>query len=188
MITIDVEASGFGRGSYPIEVGVAMDDFSTHCFLIKPENDWERWDESAEAIHNLSRETLQAHGSAASDVARGLNELLAGKDVYSDAWGFDSSWLALLFHKAGMHQTFRLKAINSLLDEEQLDRWALVREEVSAELNLTRHRASADALIIQQTYLRCVHGDDHPLPDFGLLSDTMSSHSCALSRLPATGR
>ncbi|MGV6859075.1 MAG: 3'-5' exonuclease [bacterium] len=178
MITIDVEASGFGRGSYPIEVGVAMDDFSTHCFLIKPENDWERWDESAEAIHNLSRETLEAHGSTALEVARELNELLGGQEIYSDAWGFDSSWLALLFHQAGIPQGFKLKAINALLKEEQLNRWAETREGVCAELNLTRHRASADALIIQQTYLRSINGDDHPLPDFGLLSNEAGSQLC----------
>ena len=42
-ITIDVEASGFGVGSYPIEVGVAFPDGGTQCYLIKPEHDWIHW-------------------------------------------------------------------------------------------------------------------------------------------------
>ncbi len=34
---IDVEASGFGAGSYPIEVGVAFPDGRSWCCLIRPE-------------------------------------------------------------------------------------------------------------------------------------------------------
>lgn len=169
-IIIDVEASAFGRGSYPIEMGVAMHDSSTHCFLIKPEADWERWDEQAEAVHNLSRETLIAHGSSTRQVALALNELLAGEEIYSDAWGFDSSWIALLFHKADVPQRFKLQALSALLQEEDLERWAEIRDQVTFELNLTRHRASADALITQLTYMRLKHGDDYELPDFGLLN------------------
>lgn len=33
---IDVEASGFGGESYPIEVGVALDDDTKYCALIQP--------------------------------------------------------------------------------------------------------------------------------------------------------
>lgn len=169
-IIIDVEASAFGRGSYPIEMGVAMPDSTTHCFLIKPEEDWQRWDEQAEAVHNLSREQLIAHGSKSTDVALALNELLEGEEVYSDAWGFDSSWIALLFHKAQVPQKFRLQALSTLIQEEDLNRWAEVRDQVTFELNLTRHRASADALITQLTYMRLRHGDDYELPDYGLLN------------------
>lgn len=35
-IIIDAEASGFGRDSYPIEVGVALGDASRHCYLVSP--------------------------------------------------------------------------------------------------------------------------------------------------------
>lgn len=168
-IVIDVEASAFGRGSYPIEVGVAMPEHTTHCYLIRPENDWQRWDEDAAQIHNLSRETLIAHGRDVKDVANELNHLLRGQQVYSDAWGFDSSWIALLFHRAGVHQEFRLRAMDTLMVEEDLIRWAQVRDDIAFELNLTRHRASADALITQLTYLKLKHGDDFELPDYGLL-------------------
>ncbi len=40
---IDIEASGFGRGSYPIEVGFITADGKTGCSLIKPEAQWKSW-------------------------------------------------------------------------------------------------------------------------------------------------
>lgn len=174
-IVIDVEASAFGRGSYPIEIGVAMPKHDTHCYLIRPENDWERWDEESASVHNLSRETLIAHGSSVREVAENLNTLLHGQTVYSDAWGFDSSWVALLFHRAGLRQAFRLQALSTLMEEDDLIRWAQIRDDIIFELNLTRHRASADALVTQLTYLRLKHGDDYELPDYGLLNTPEAS-------------
>jgi hypothetical protein len=44
---IDVEASGFGSLSYPIEVGVVDQTGIRFCSLIKPQNDWIHWDEQA---------------------------------------------------------------------------------------------------------------------------------------------
>ena len=52
---IDLEASGFGRGSYPIEVGLCLGDSSSHCFLVRPEEDWQHWDPEAEKVHGISR-------------------------------------------------------------------------------------------------------------------------------------
>ena len=44
---IDLEASGFGRGSYPIEVGYALEDRQTVSYLVKPASDWQHWSEEA---------------------------------------------------------------------------------------------------------------------------------------------
>ena len=151
-IIIDVEASGFGRGSYPIEVGLALPDGSRHCYLIAPARAWKSWDDEAEKVHGISRETLQAHGRPLQDVAWRLNELLRRKTVYSDAWSFDMSWLGKLYDAANMRQTFRLADIAELMDEEQRGRWHAVKQAVSSELGLRRHRASGDARILQETW------------------------------------
>lgn len=37
---LDIEASGFGRGSYPIEVGFVAGDGTLFCGLVRPEPDW----------------------------------------------------------------------------------------------------------------------------------------------------
>ena len=151
---IDVEASGFGKGSYPIEVGLVLPDGSRHCYLISPARHWQHWDEGAERIHGISREVLLTYGRPLQDVAWRLNELLRNKTAYSDAWSFDMSWLGKLYDAAGIQQAFRVADIADLIDEQQRARWHTVKLRVAEELGLQRHRASGDARILQETWRR----------------------------------
>jgi hypothetical protein len=151
---IDVEASGFGGGSYPIEVGLALPDGSRHCYLVAPARGWRSWDLEAESVHGISRECLEAYGRPVPDVAWQLNAMLRNRTVYSDAWSFDMSWIAKLFDAAAMLQTFRIADISELIDEMQHTHWQSTKRAVSEELGLPRHRASGDARILQETWLR----------------------------------
>ena len=153
-VVIDVEASGFGRGGYPIEVGVVLPDGSPHCYLIAPVRGWTSWDEEAEAVHGISRELLDNHGRPAREVAERLNMLLGGKTVYSDAWAFDMPWLGKLYDAVNMEQKFRVGALQELMTPQQLESWKAVRLSVEQELSLKRHRASGDARILQETFRR----------------------------------
>jgi len=155
-IILDLEASGFGRGSYPIEVGLAMDDGHLESHLIQPFDHWTHWQESAEAIHGISRAQLIEGGEEGRFVADELNRLLHGQTVYSDGWGVDRSWLALLFHEAGVFQGFKIDTIFSLLSEVQLESWNVNKEKVLKITGLKLHRAGTDASLIQQTYLYTV--------------------------------
>jgi len=150
---IDVEASGLGVGSYPIEVGVAMADTSMHCTLIRPDDDWIHWDNQAEDLHGITREILLVNGKSILKVAMLLNEWLDGQTVYSDAWGNDSCWLGLLFERASLQQRFKIDSVVSLLSQEQLALWHSKKLEVTKKMDLKRHRASSDALILQKTLL-----------------------------------
>ncbi|MBV1872414.1 MAG: hypothetical protein KUG83_07685 [Gammaproteobacteria bacterium] len=153
-VIIDVEASGFGRGSYPIEIGVALNDHTTHCYLIKPEPEWTHWDKKAESLHGISKELLEDKGRSVGEVAECLNEILVGQLVYSDAWGFDSSWIGKLYDAAELIQGFRVETLRKILTESQLDTWDATKESVREELALQRHRASSDALLIQTIFER----------------------------------
>jgi len=155
---LDIEASGFGHGSYPIEVGVVTDGGDSYCSLICPEPEWLHWDAEAEATHNISRQHLLDHGRDVRTVAVQLNEMLDGHTVYSDAWGHDMSWLGLLYHHAGIKQGFRIESLSVLLSEEQMAIWDRTKQQVITDLELSRHRASSDALVIQQTYLQTLQG------------------------------
>lgn len=155
-IVIDIEASGFGAGSYPIEIGFVLSDGSPTCFLIKPLEGWTHWDSSAEQIHGIERQTLDKSGYTVTEAARLLNNKLAGNTVYSDGWSNDLSWLGLLYECAGTPQLFKLESLRAILSEHQIERWHETKEQVQLELGLERHRASADARILQQTFLRTV--------------------------------
>lgn len=167
---IDVEASGFGRGSYPIEIGLAMTNGDTRCFLVRPADDWTHWDPAAEAVHGISRDTLLRHGHPPEEVAAALNELLRGQEVYSDAWGHDSSWIGKLFDAVGSHARFRILTLRSLLTDSQLTFWQQARHQLTRQ-RAQRHRASTDANLIQQTFVLSRQMAEQsfvdPLPDRG---------------------
>jgi hypothetical protein len=146
---IDIEASGFGRRSYPIEVGYVLADGRARCTLIRPPAHWNHWDLGAEAVHHITRETLQRHGREALDVARMLNQDLAGLTVYCDGWAHDYAWLAVLFDEAELPQRFKLESVRVLLDEQGLSRLPGLQKSAMAELGAVRHRASNDARALQ---------------------------------------
>lgn len=149
---IDLEASGFGRGSYPIEVGIALADGSVHALLIKPADGWDHWDEKAEAIHGITREYLQAHGKTPREVAIFLNDLCSGLTLYSDAWSFDSSWLGRLFDEAEIIQRFKLDTLTRLLSEDDMSVWSDTKDAMVKQLGLEMHRAANDVMLLRETY------------------------------------
>jgi len=150
----DIEASGFGRGSYPIEVGCVLPDGSSFCTLIKPAPHWTHWDPAAERVHHIKRDDLERHGRSAHEVARLLNERLRGRTVYCDGWAHDYPWLAALFDEAGLLLAFRLDNLRGLLSEEEARHWHTTKQQISDELGLQRHRASSDARLLQMTLKR----------------------------------
>lgn len=146
---LDIEASGFGRSSYPIEVGYALGDGRAHCTLVRPAAHWTHWDSSAEQVHHIARDTLLRHGRSAFDVATMLNRDLAGQTVYCDGWAHDYTWLATLFEEAGLSPHFHLESVGRLLDDSRLARLQHTQQQARTLLGLSRHRASADARALQ---------------------------------------
>ncbi len=153
---IDIEASGFGRHSYPIEVGYVRGDGQAWCSLVLPAEDWLHWDPQAEQVHGIARPMLLQHGRPAAEVARKLNEALGGRTVYCDGWAHDYAWLGLLFEEAGLVPRFKLESVNRLLDDARLARLDAERQQAFAALGIVRHRASSDARALQWALERLV--------------------------------
>jgi hypothetical protein len=151
---IDLEASGFGRGSYPIEVGFVLPDGASFCTLIAPAPGWTHWDPKAEALHHITPAILATHGKPAAEVAHTLNQRLRGSVVYSDGWANDFSWLGRLFNEVDMTPAFKLENLRALLSEEEAAIWHDAKAVVLAATPQERHRASIDARVIQQTVAR----------------------------------
>lgn len=152
-VVIDVEASGFGAGSYPIEIGFVLADGASFCTLVSPLPEWDHWDRDAAAVHGIEREILCSRGKPAREVAVWLNDHLAGQVVYSDGWAQDNTWVSRLFDDVGVLMRFRIQTIRYLLDEQQLPFWLEARKQAVGVVG-DRHRASADARIIQQAFVR----------------------------------
>lgn len=156
---IDIEASGFGTGSYPVEIGIVLSDGSAHCYLIRPYDDWTHWEAETEKLHRLSRETADRFGMDGGYVAGQLNQYLEGQKVYSDAWEHASQLLETLFERAGVSQKFTLEQLAEITSDDQQPLWESTLDHITRELGLKRHRASADARIIQATWLRTLPVD-----------------------------
>jgi hypothetical protein len=90
-------------------------------------------------------------------VARLLNDRLHGLTLYCDGWANDYVWLNVLFEAARLTPTFRWTPCAHLLSEQEATRWAPTKKAVASEAKLQRHRASADAKVLQRTLMRLRH-------------------------------
>jgi DNA polymerase III epsilon subunit-like protein len=167
---IDVEASGFGSGSFPIEVGWVLGDGRARCTLVRPQPEWTHWDTRAERVHGIARRVLHTHGRSAAAVARMLNDDLDGAVVYCDGWAHDYPWLALLFDAAGLQPRFQLQAVTRLLDDAGLARLHVAHGVTRAAQGRDRHRASSDARALQQALQQALQ----PPPDKAPVLDEVS--------------
>ena len=151
---LDIEASGFGSESYPIEVGFVLSDGQSYCTLIRPAPNWTHWDPAAQKVHHIKLETVIQHGRDVVEVATQLNERLHGLTVYCDGWAHDYVWLGVLFEAAGQSPSFKLENLRALLTEQEAAFWRVVKTQVTTEMRLPRHRASSDAKVLQRTLMR----------------------------------
>lgn len=150
---LDVEASGFGRQSYPIEIGFVLPDGRAHCRLVAPVAGWTHWDAAAERTHGIARDLLLRHGHPVVEVADWLNAHLAGLTVYCDGWAHDYAWLHTLFEAAGRRPSFRLDHLLARIAPERLPQWHDAQVAARARLGIDRHRASSDARVLQVAWL-----------------------------------
>ena len=107
---IDLEASGLGANSWPIEVGWGWPDGEPRAYLINPSDDWPEaaWDPRAEDLHKIPLQELRDSGEPIEEICAALNKDLTGLTVYSDAPDWDAFWLYRLFQAGGVRQAFKL--------------------------------------------------------------------------------
>jgi hypothetical protein len=150
---VDVEASGLGAKSWPVEVGWAFACGKARSFLIRPDPGWDpqAWDPRAENLHGISRALLLEKGAAVGEVCEAVNDALGGSDVYSDAPDWDGFWLSRLFTTAQVKPAFLLRDFGRLFRDlagEAQDTMIARAERIAPRL----HRAGADARHLQALY------------------------------------
>jgi len=158
-IILDVEASGLGHSSYPVEVAFASSSGEQADFLINPTTEWlekGEWDKNAETLHGLSQQTLLFTGSCIVNVAQQLNKYLCGKLVLCNDLAFDGFWLTQLFKAANTSVTFHLMDLSALFDFWGEQKTKVFKEEYGKTLNTNEHRALPDAKRFVETYLAFV--------------------------------
>ena len=168
-VFIDFEASSLAKASYPVEVGWVFEDGASEGHLIRPAPEWTDWDPGAEAIHGISRTTLERDGEPHDRVAARMVEVLTGHALFASAPSWDGKWLSILLRAAGLprhalrlrdteeaHAEAAAALLAPLLPPDALE--SAVANAVSlAELRFRdgpiRHRAVADAERERQRWL-----------------------------------
>jgi len=112
---IDVEASGFGPGSWPVSIAWCDNQGEIRKLLVRPDPSWTHWDPEAERVHGISRERLAREGLPPAEVEARLGTDLRGALAFSDAPEFDSAWLGALYAVIGKPMPFRLDHADDLL-------------------------------------------------------------------------
>ena len=107
---LDVEASALERGSFPIEVGVALirgpsEPIVVGAKLLQPTIKWLEtgvWSKFSEAGHGISLAVMKRDGEPVEVVCDWLNGLLGSNTIVAtDAPRYDQDWLDTLFDAAG---------------------------------------------------------------------------------------
>ncbi|MCH4813911.1 hypothetical protein [Vreelandella neptunia] len=140
---IDIEASGLGPDSYPIELGWADTLGNGEGFLICPRDEWSHWDPVAASIHGIARDELFERGLHVVDAAKKLNDMLGFETVYCDALDSDLVWISRLFDAAKLEPSFRVSdfyQLHKMLSNEHM----LSLRQMLKSLPVL-HRAQADA-------------------------------------------
>ncbi len=151
---MEVQSSGYGPDSYPVEVGVVLDSGRRYCTLILPLDSWSYWDEEVEKKHFVTRSAIMNHGKPIVKVARDLNHLLKRKTVYLGDWDNEKQWLDLIFSTTGILKKFRIEPLEDILTQRQVHGWSQTHAQVKEEASIQRQRASSDAYVLQETYVR----------------------------------
>lgn len=150
---IDVEASGLGPHSWPIEVGWVFETGDPRSMLIKPADSWSMtaWEKPAEKLHGISPSNLVTDGRDPIESALILNAALGDAQVYSDAPDYDSFWLFRLYDAAGVRPNYRLNDLGDLLRPI----WPREPKELVELASIGAphvHRAAQDAKHLQEMY------------------------------------
>lgn len=150
---LDIEASGLGALSWPIEAGWCFLRGTPQTMLIKPSVEWrkEAWDPAAEQLHGIPFSLIDRTGRSPADVCRAMNEAFKNADVYSDAPDWDGFWLYRLYGAARMRQSFKLSDFAELFAHIPPRQFA--RSKLQAEQSAPhRHRAEDDVLHMRVLY------------------------------------
>ncbi len=150
---IDLEASGLGSTSWPVEVGWAFETGEPVSMLIKPDETWsdQSWDDEAERLHRLSRGELERDGVAPREACSRMNRALADAVVHSDAPDWDGFWLFRLFSAARARQEFKLHDYSRLVRPLAGARAQALLAEAS-RIAPRQHRVAPDIRHLQTFY------------------------------------
>jgi hypothetical protein len=155
VLFLDIEASGLGSASFPIEIGWVLDDEAEpESFLIRPHETWDfgtGWSAHSAALHGIAPALLEAEGLSVDEACTRLDQATHRRLVVSDAPQHDDWWLDCLYAAAGREKPWAVgdveRLYGGLAQEAGLDSAEAARLLTRIEQIYPHpHRAGPDAL------------------------------------------
>jgi DNA polymerase III alpha subunit (gram-positive type) len=146
----DIESTGLHEGSYPVQFAWSGLGMQVSDTLVRPAPEWldTPYDESAEALHGITKERAIAEGRPVDDVARMLNDAFGGGMTVSDSPRWDAYWTKRLFEATGVAQSFRVISLDEFVERtgSAFDNWCVAKyHHLLDRVNvLYRHTHKAD--------------------------------------------
>jgi DNA polymerase III epsilon subunit-like protein len=150
-VVLDIEASGLGENSFPIEIAWQGPTVKPQSFLIRPDPQWdlESWDDRAEQLHGIPLQQALAEGVPARSIVEQLCRDCAGRTILSDGLAFDQAWLNQLYAASQWQGNIRLTDLFLWLGQCHRETGTPSREAISVfvrglDNHSQAHRALAD--------------------------------------------
>jgi len=122
-----LESSSYEEDAYPIAACWSIADGLLKDVLIRPEDEWTKWDASNEDRHGITRNQIEMVGETVLDVIRELSEDVDKQPVYVSEPYLYQKWLSTLYAAYGAELPFDLVPISELFSmteaelEEELE-------------------------------------------------------------------
>ena len=144
-----------------------MPDGDIENHLLNPYciKEWIDWAPDSQAVHGLSRNYLSEHGEDPVLVAKRMNQVLSGLDVYSDADEYDVFWIDQLFKIVDIKREFYVRNFYSLLPVEITNGYFMSASSLLSgyqvkarkRAGVAAHRASNDVKYLIELYMMTVN-------------------------------
>lgn len=158
VLFIDIEASGLGIDSYPIECGWTVWNGEGDATLInhQPWLESSYWDSQAELLHGISKESLKDAPDAKTALKIITDKTQEGI-LFSDCPKMESIWLSLLSSASQDRMKWTIHDATSLFGKSLKDE--RMANSIMEKFKTTghHHRAQGDSLVLWKVWQVCLN-------------------------------
>lgn len=183
------KGSGRTYCSYPIGVGVALEDGTHYEAIIKPHHSWKSWCLKEESSHRISKEILDKHGKDLSTVCMELNALCKGKHLCNDDYIWAAHWLEKMYSVTETTPSFTCFPIEYVVDRDTLKDWDLrkncIVQRQQEHFQTYFERSYVTSLPVARNKTKITSASNSPLEEAFLISNIL--HKLDMTTLNAHG-
>lgn len=116
-----LESSSYEEDAYPIAACWSIADGQLKDVMIRPEDEWRKWDASNEDRHGITRQQIEMVGETVLDVIRELSEDVDKQPVFVSEPFMYEKWLNTLYEAYGAELPFDIVPMTELFQMNEAE-------------------------------------------------------------------